>query len=223
MQNYEKSNVLIIEDKFLVREGILTVIRDNFHVGKIMEANNVKEAVHKVKHSKVDLVIFDLNLKNRGKIEFLRLLKRLKPELKIIMILNSFNNMLFVECLIKSGVDGVIVADDAKEEFISSLSVVLSGGSYICKRISLLIAKVSLGLVDNKETLYCKLNILSKRELEILKFISHGYSTKEISKKLFLGVTTISTYKLRIKDKLELDSSSDLNKIAIKWKENLEF
>ena len=130
-----------------------------------------------------------------------------------VLVLSMHDEALYAERVLKAGARGYITKNEASKEVMTAIHAVLRGEIYLPARIaSRILESVSVGRKNNGG-----ISQLTDRELEVFELIGHGRSTREISNCLHLGMSTVDTYRARIKTKLHLENSSQLHHEAIRW------
>ena len=207
-------NILIADDHDIIREGIKSVLAARPEYKVCAEAANGEEALELVEQFKPDVLLLDVSMPKLSGLDVLARIKKLSPETKIIMI--TVHKMgAYVLKAIRSGVAGYINKENVAEELITALTRVLRGATYLGASISDYIAEVVGN--SSKEELSHK-NILTDRELDILRLVGEGKSAKEIAAVLCLSRRTVENYKNNILKKLNLHRSADLVKYALEQK-----
>lgn len=204
--------ILIADDHKLFREGTITLLSENQDIEIIGQAEDGKEAIKKAKETQPDILIIDIGMPMINGIEATRILKSEAPDIKIIA-LTMHSEKHFIKGMLEAGAYGYLFKNCDYDELIQAIKTVYSGKKYLSDEITEVIIHDYVGkqndIPDNDP-------ILSEREMEILKLFAEGKSSREISETLFISVKTVGTHKQNILAKLELNSTADLVKYAIK-------
>lgn len=207
--------IALVDDHKMFRDGIKSVLSDEKCIKIEAEAGNAGEIIEVLKHKAIDIVITDIGLPGMSGIELCRHITDNYPGVKVL-ILSMHNNEEFVMNSIKSGACGYLPKETGHEELIYALRKISEGDIYFNHNISQTIIKGyqrgENAVGENPS------EVLSQRELEVLKLYAEGYTNSEIAEKLFISVRTVESHKTHILQKLELKSQVDLVKIAIKHK-----
>ena len=207
-------NILIADDHDIIREGIKSVLAARPEYKVCAEAANGEEALELVEQFKPDVLLLDVSMPKLSGLDVLARIKKLSPETKIIMI--TVHKMgAYVLKAIRSGVAGYINKENVAEELITALARVLRGQTYLGASISDYIAEV-VGSSSKEELSYK--NILTDRELDILRLVGESKSAKEIAAVLCLSRRTVENYKNNMLKKLNLHKTSDLIRYALENK-----
>lgn len=201
--------ILLIDDHAVVRIGLMQIIKDEFINAEIIEADSAEEALKIIRHGEFDLIISDISMSGRSGIDLVKQLHDEYPTLPVLILSMHQENQYAVRAL-KAGASGYLSKDSVSYELIKAMKQVLSGRRYISDVVGELLA----GNFLNKNTEF-QHQLLSNREFEVLKLIGSGKSISEISNELSLSVNTISTYRLRIMEKMKLQTNADIIRYVI--------
>jgi len=201
--------IFITDDHSLIREGLKKIINDEKDISIIGEAGNAKDTMSFVLSKNIDMLILDLNLPDKNGLDLLKELKSLKPELKIL-ILSMHPEDRFAMRVLRAGASGYITKESVGEELVRAIRKVYNGGKYVSESLAEMLAIEIQGGGDKPIH-----EVLSDREFQVLQMIASGKTLAEISEALSLAVTTISTYRARVLEKLNLHSNAELIHYAI--------
>jgi DNA-binding NarL/FixJ family response regulator len=201
--------IFITDDHSLIREGLKKIINDEKDISIIGEAGNAKDTMSFVLSKNIDILILDLNLPDKSGLDLLKELKSLKPELKIL-ILSMHPEDRFAMRVLRAGASGYITKESVGEELVRAIRKVYNGGKYVSESLAEMLAFEIQGGGDKPIH-----EVLSDREFQVLQMIASGKTLAEISETLSLAVTTISTYRARVLEKLNLHSNAELIHYAI--------
>ena len=202
--------VLIADDHDIVRQGINTIISDTSDISVVGEAENGDEVLKKIRELDVDVVIMDYDMPNRNGLDTLIELKAMNPKLPVI-ILSMFSEDHYGVRFLKAGASGYLGKSNVTQQLVEAIRRVVSGHKYISPNLA---DKLVLELNKDPEgPLHEK---LTDREFQVFHCIASGKRLKAIAEELHLSINTISTYRSRILEKMEMNSNSDLIHYAIK-------
>ncbi len=204
--------VLIADDHEIVRRGIKQILQEEFSFAQIDEAGDTDSLIKKALAQDWDIIISDMNMPGGGGLEALHHIRQQKPEVPVL-ILSIYPEEQYALRVIKAGASGYLNKDAAPEELIIALRNILSGKKYITPQVA---EQLSSSLNQHPEKLLHEM--LSKRELIVLRLLAAGKSIGEIAEKLSLGATTISTYRSRILAKMNKKNNAELIQYAIENK-----
>ena len=201
--------VLLTDDHALVRTGIRRLLEDSEQVTIVGEADCGEDSLKMAQSLKPDVILMDVNMPGIGGVEACRRILQRNPKQKII-VLTIHNEQTYPKRLLEIGAKGYLTKDCGVDEMIMAIKQVAKGGAYIAPNIA---QRLALSLLPGNEG--NPIDKLSRREFQVMLMISHGLSNIEISEKLCLSPKTISTYRLRLLEKLGAQNEVDLIKIAV--------
>ena len=211
-EGQRKFSVMLVEDHPMFRDQLAQLINKEPGMNVCGETDNIRDAFNLIETHQPDVVIVDLTLKGPSGIELIKNLKA--NEINVpVLVLSMHDEALYAERVLKAGARGYITKNEASKEVMTALCAVLRGEIYLPARIaSRILESVAIGRKGENG-----IGQLTDRELEVFELIGHGRTTREISNCLHLGVSTVDTYRARIKTKLNLENSSQLYHEAIRW------
>jgi DNA-binding NarL/FixJ family response regulator len=213
MEIPQKFRVVLVEDHPMFREQLSQLINKERAMIVCAEADNIHTAFQLIETEKPDIAIVDLTLKGPSGIELIKNLKAREIDIPVL-VLSMHDEALYAERVLKAGARGYITKNEASKEVLTAIYAVLRGEIYLPAKITArMLESVATGRKDGDNGLVQ----LTDRELEVFELIGHGRSTREISNSLHLGVSTVDTYRARIKTKLHLENGSQLCHEAIRW------
>ena len=202
-------NVLLTDDHALVRSGIRRLLEDTQLVKIVGEAECGEDSLRMVQELKPDVILMDVNMPGIGGVETCRRILQRDPKQKII-VLTVHSEQTFPKRMLEIGAKGYLTKECGIDEMMEAIKQVNNGNSYIATSIA---QQLALSLLPGNES--NPIDRLSRREFQVMLMISNGLSNIQISEKLCLSPKTISTYRLRLLEKLGAKSEVDLIKIAV--------
>jgi len=196
--------ILIADDHAIVRNGIKQFILREIPDAKISEVDNGNELVLQARKGEYDIVISDVSMPGRSGLEALKQLKEEFPKLPVL-ILSMHSEEQYALRVLKAGASGYISKDCSPDEMVKAIRQILSGRKYITPGMAEMLAQ-NIGM-DSSGALHEK---LSDREFDVLKKIGAGKTVSEIAQILSLSVNTVSTYRVRILEKMNLHTNAEL-------------
>ena len=201
-----------MEDHPLFRAQLAHLINKEPDMAVSGEADNIGDALQLLESHPADIAIVDLTLKGPNGLELIKDLKARKIDLPVL-VLSMHDELLYAERVLRAGARGYITKNQASLEVMSAIRKVLGGEVYLTPRMSSRILEI-FSVRPDKES---GVSLLTDRELEIFELLGRGQTTREISRVLHIGVSTVDTYRSRIKSKLHLENASQLSHEAIRW------
>jgi two-component system invasion response regulator UvrY len=202
--------ILVVDDHAVVRAGVHYFIADipNMEIGG--EAATAEEAIRLIRSQHWDIVLLDIAMPDKSGVEVLKQIKREKPELPVLILSMHPENRYAVQML-RSGAGGYVQKEALATELVTAINTILRGHKYISPEVAeLLTADLN---ADGKKPLH---ETLSAREYEIFYKLSQGEGVTKIAESLCLSVKTVSTYRTRILQKMNMTNNADLIYYAIK-------
>ena len=213
------ARVVLVDDHPIVREGLAQVINQKPDLAVCGEADNAADALAVIEAARPDVAIVDLALKDSSGLDLIKDIAIRFPKLSVL-VLSMRSESVYAERALRAGAHGYVTKDEGTTKVIEGIRKVLDGEIYLSEEMSAKVLKAMLP--GRRGSPGSKMDRLSDRELEVLDMIGIGLATSEIAEKLHLSVKTIETYRERIKEKLDLDTASELLKYAIRWARSRE-
>lgn len=208
----KKIKILIADDHLLVIEGLKRIIDECEDMEVIGHALDGKEAVDLALKLHPDILILDITMPGYDGLEVINILKQTAPQI-YVLVLTMHEEEQYIFRTIEAGAMGYLTKKSVADELVSAIRRIYSGKRYLPEDVAEIIAlKISRGEGSSP------LDILSTRELQVLKRIAQGQTNKEIAKAYNLSVKTIDTYRQRILKKLHLRNNADISRFAIQHK-----
>ena len=211
-----KIRLMIADDHQLFREGLVNLLSDTNDIEIVGQACDGKEAIEMAEKLTPEIVIMDIGMPIYNGIEAASILKKKFPEMKIIA-LSMHSEKHYVKEMLEAGASGYLFKNCTYQQLIEGIHTVFAGKKYLSDTITEVLIHDYLNNTEDTKPSLPNLP-LSPRETEILKLFASGKSTKEIANQLFVSIKTVGTHKQHILEKLELKSTTDLVKYAIKYK-----
>jgi DNA-binding NarL/FixJ family response regulator len=210
-----KRKVFIVDDHPIVREGLAQMIRREPDLAVCGEAEDAQTAQQMIWASKPDILILDISLHGPDGLDLLKTVRAQDPTLPVL-ILSMHDETIYAERSLRAGANGYIMKQEATENVLVALRRILNREVYVSPRIAnkMLQRFVSAGAAHAKHSF---VDELSDRELEVLRLMGEGHSTREIADALHLSVKTVETYQAHLKEKLALKNSRELVQYAVQW------
>lgn len=204
--------ILIADDHVLFREGLKQILGKHRDLRVIDEAGSGNEAMQKILHSSCDVVILDISMPGRSGLDILAEIRKVKPDLPVLIVSMHPEDQYAVRVL-RAGASGYLTKESAASELISAIHKVSSGGRYISPSVAERLADAIEN--DRAEAPH---HALSNREFQVMRMLATGKTLREIAEDLILSEKTITTYRARILEKMDLRNNVELSHYAIKHK-----
>src|SRR5579871_1804346 len=207
-------DVLLVDDHKIMRDGIKAILNrgDEFRV--VGEAENGPDAVQFVKKSRPDLVLMDIGLPGLNGVETTAEILRHHPDCKIV-ILSMYDDENSVVSAIRSGARAFILKKASDNDLLEALRVVARGGAYLSPQVSdRLLTRIQKGDLESKAS-PSALESLSPREVQVLRMVAEGRTSKEIAVLLDLREQTVRSYRKTMMKKLGVNNVAGLTQLAL--------
>jgi DNA-binding NarL/FixJ family response regulator len=198
------STFLIADDHSIVRQGIALLLKELFFNAKIHHAGTFKETLKVVREVKIDLLILDINFPEGNSLNILSEIKAIQNDVKIL-IFTAYDEDIYALRYLNAGASGYLNKGSSEEEMKNALKSMMVNGKYITQNIKdrILDSYISKKPINPLEQ-------LSNREVEVAQLLIKGYGNMEIAEMLNVKKTTVSTFKNRIFEKLDINNLADL-------------
>ncbi len=203
-------NILIVDDHAVVRAGLRQIISGVSDMTVADEADSAIEALAKIRKKGYSMVILDISMPGKSGLDVLKEIRNEHTKLPVLMLSMYPEDQYAVRAL-RSGASGYMTKDSAPEELVTAIRTVAAGRKYISSDLA---ERFAFNLdSDMKKEPH---EILSDREYQVLCTIASGKTISEIADQLSLSVKTISTYRSRILEKMQLKNNAELTNYAIR-------
>lgn len=201
--------ILLTDDHAVVRQGLKLILADHFPRAVFGEARNAQEALDRVLKEKWDVAVLDVTMPGRSGLEVLKEMKHLRPKMPVL-ILSMHPEDQFAVRMLKAGAAGYLTKESAGNELVGAIEKVVAGGRYISPSLAERMA--SYLDMDMHKAPHER---LSDREFLILRMIASGKTVSQIARELSLSVKTISTYRARVLEKMDMRNNAELTHYAV--------
>lgn len=200
--------ILIADDHSIVRKGLIGILLAEFPSAEIIEVCDGADAVTEAKKNLWDIILLDITMPVKNGLEALKQIRIDGIKTPVLMISMQPEDQYAVRS-IKVGASGFMNKDCATDELIKAVHKVISGRKYISVAVAEKLA------TSNNPNGKIGHELLSNREMQILEFIASGKTISDIASKISLSINTISTYRARILEKLELNNNAEIIRYAL--------
>ena len=215
MHKEVKTRILMVDDHPIVREGMAFFLNAQPDLNLCCLAGTAEEATASFATCDPDLAIVDISLGKDSGLDVIKALRCRAPGLAILAM-SLHDESIFAERALRAGANGYLMKQEATANILQAVRKVLSGDIYLSDAMH---GRLAQRLAAPRGSNASPIAGLSEREFEILHLIGLGFGTRQISEKLNRSIKTIETHRASLKEKLQLQSSSDLIRFAGQWLE----
>ena len=209
-----RARILLVDDHPLVRERMAEIINQEPDLMVCGEAQDRAGALAAMAAHRPELAIIDLALKDSDGLELIKDIRLQWPNV-LMLVVSMYEESLYAERVIRAGARGYVTKQEATRDILSAIRRVLSGRVYLNENVS---ARIIDRLADRSVPgAATPAEMLADRELQVFELLGRGLAVKEIARRLRIATKTVDTYRRRIREKLNLQTSSQLLQHAISW------
>ncbi len=202
----EKISILLVDDHRLIRDSWSFILNSDPRFEVVAETSNGEEAIEMAISIKPDIILMDVNMTPVNGFDATRQIRKILPEAKIIGV--SMHTMpAYAKRMLQLGALGYVTKNSSKEEMLTAILEVNEGRKYICEEVKNILAQQEL---DETVVSATDMNMLSRRELDIINLIKEGQSSKEIARQLDISLKTVEVHRYNILKKLNLKNTAAL-------------
>ena len=209
-----KRKVFVVDDHPIVREGLTLLINREVDLTVCGVAEEMHSALRTIEALKPDILIVDISLNGPDGLDLLKSIRTRDPGLPVL-ILSMHDEAIYAERALRAGANGYIMKQEATERVLVALRRILNREIYVSDRVANKMLRQYVGA--SSPTQRSPVDELSDRELEVLRLIGEGQSTRQIAESLHISVKTVESYQGHLKEKLGLKNSRELLQYAIQF------
>lgn len=196
-------NVFIVDDHYMVVEGIHSLLSSEPGINWMGHAMNAESCLSFLKNQQPDVLFMDISLPDISGIDLCRRVKDLWPSVFIIG-LSTFNQQSFIQKMMDNGASGYVLKNATREELLNAIATVSRGRTFLSHEAALTLIRKEANDVP----------VLTRREKEVLELIAEGFTNNEIAAKLFISVSTVDTHRKNLLTKFEAKNVASMIKVA---------
>jgi len=210
----EKISIFIVDDHAILRTGLKLLLHAQDDMEVIGETGSGREALQLVPELHPRVVLLDLSLEDMNGLEILEELKRITPEVKVL-VLTMHDNESYLHRVLENGGDGYILKKAADIELLTAIRAVHRNEIFLDSSLTKTVLKSLYNGYRKEQAESDSKELLSVREKEVLKLVALGHTNKQIAEKLLVSIKTVESHKARLREKLNMHYRSDLVKYAM--------
>lgn len=212
MVKSSKIRVLIADDHAIVRAGLRMLIDAQADMMVIGEARDGNDAIQSTRTTSPDIVILDVTMPGRGGLHAIGDILKYKPDTRVLL-LTMHEEVAYLRTALAAGASGYVLKKSVDSDLLSAIRAVYKGRTYVDSELASELIQHALPQRGGSAGELSKL--LSERELQVLKLVAEGFSSREIAQQIFISVKTVETYRGRFAEKLGLTSRADIVRYAL--------
>ncbi|MBS1920399.1 MAG: response regulator transcription factor [Bacteroidetes bacterium] len=193
-----KASVFIVDDHYMVIEGIRSLLQYEKDIEWMGHATNASSCLAFLKQQQPDVILMDINLPDKSGIDLCKEVRAKYPSV-FVLGLSTFNQQAFIRNMLENGASGYLLKNASKEELLEAIAEVSSGKNYL-----------SMEAGNALKASADKIPPISRREKEVLLLIAEGLTNNEIAEKLFISIPTVNTHRKSLLEKLEAKNTAIL-------------
>lgn len=210
----EKSRVFIVDDHTMFREGLRQLIERESTMTVCGDAPDATEGLSGIRTSKPDVVIVDISLAGASGLDLIKDIKAEFDDLPVLVV-SMHDESLYAERALRAGAMGYVMKHEPAKTVKAAIQKVLGGDMYLSEKMSTnVINRLLRGQTDQPKS---PIEMLSDRELEVFRLLGRGKGVRQIGEELGVTIPTVNSFRNRIKEKLQLKSSTEVMLHAIQW------
>jgi DNA-binding NarL/FixJ family response regulator len=205
--------VVVVEDHLMFREQLVRLINKADDMRVCGEADNIRDGFALIRQARPSIAIVDITLNGSSGLELLKDLRAHRVAVPAL-VLSMHDESLYAERALRAGARGYVNKDETSAKVMTAIREVLKGEIYLNPRF---MSRMIHGMINGRDSGSRPIDRLADRELEVFDLVGRGLTTREIAAQLSLGITTVDTYRARIKEKLNLENVARLRVEASRW------
>jgi two-component system, NarL family, response regulator NreC len=209
-----KIRVMIVDDHAILRAGLKMLVNAQADMEVVSEAPDGEKAVQAARDTRPDVALLDLTMPRVGGMKALQEMARSCRETRVL-VLTMHDDPAYLRSALAAGASGYLLKRAVDAELLAAIRAVHRGGIFVDPRLANVLVQDVLAKRGTKAGSTRPVNILSDRELEVLRLVARGYTSAQIAKQILVGVKTVETYRSRLAEKLGLRTRSDVIRFAV--------
>lgn len=201
--------IIIADDHAIVRQGLKKMLAEESDMRVVAEAASADETVRLVRTHRCNVILLDVTMPGKSGLDIIKDLKQIAPSAHIL-VLSMHPEAQFALRVLRAGGAGYLTKESAPEELVRAIRKVAAGGKYVSSTLAELLATLTEAEVEKMPH-----ERLSEREFQIMRMIVQGKTVSEIAHELSLSIKTVSTYRGRVLDKMNVRSNAELARYAV--------
>ena len=202
--------VLVADDHPVVRVGLREILSQQRDIAVLGEAGTGADVLKLVAQKAWDVIVLDVTLPDRSGLDVLKEIKRERPKLPVLILTIASEDQYAVRAL-RSGASGYLTKESAPEELVQAVRKVVAGGRYVSPKLA-----ERLAVMIDRDAEQPPHDQLSEREFQVFRLLASGRAVSQVAEELHLSVKTVSTYRARVLEKMNLRTNAELTVYAVR-------
>jgi two-component system response regulator NreC len=209
-----KIRVVIADDHAILRSGLKLLVGSQEDMEVVGEAADGKQAIERVRETSPDVALLDLSMPRTGGLEALQKIVQQSAATRIV-VLTMYDDAAYLRSALAAGASGYVLKRSVDGDLLSAIRAVHRGGIYIDPSLAKVLVQDVLTTKETRTGQGKQPKLLSDREMQVLRLVARGFSSKQIAGQIFVSAKTVETYRARLVEKLGLRTRSDLVRYAM--------
>ncbi len=214
MPKTERIRVLIADDHAILRAGLRMLINAQPDMTVLAEAQDGREAIRKAQESSPDVVILDITMPNLGGLNAITEIVKISDTIRVLL-LSMHEEPAYLRTALTAGASGYVLKKSVDADLLSAIRAVHKGRTYVDSELANSLVRYAFPAHRLSTTGMDQSKTLSERELEVLKLVAEGFSSREIAERIYVSTKSVETYRGRFAEKLGLRSRADVVRYAL--------
>jgi two-component system, NarL family, response regulator NreC len=209
-----KIRVLIADDHAILRSGLKLLVDSQADMEVVAEAADGKQAIDKMRETQPEVALLDLSMPRSGGMEALQKIPECCAKTRVV-VLTMYDDPAYLRSALAAGASGYVLKRSVDGDLLSAIRAVHRGGIFIDPSLAKVLVQDVLVTKQARANQTKPTKLLSDREMQVLRLVARGYSSKQIAGQIFVSAKTVETYRARLVEKLGLRTRSDLVRYAV--------
>lgn len=205
---------MVADDHAILRSGLRLLVNAQADMEVVSEAADGQDAVQAARETRPDVALMDLSMPRTGGMRALQEIVRKCPETRVL-VLTMHDDPAYLRAVLAAGASGYVLKRSVDADLLAAIRAVNRGGTFVDPSLANVLVQDVLAKTRAKAPRRGPVNILSDRELQVLRLVVQGYSSQQIAKQILVGVKTVETYRSRLAEKLGLRTRSEVVRFAV--------
>jgi len=209
-----KIRIIIADDHAILRAGLRMLINAQPDMAVVAEAQDGAEAAHAIQNTKPDVAILDVTMPKSGGLDAIHAITKGSPSTRILL-LTMHEEPAYLRTALAAGASGYVLKKSVDADLLSAIRAVHKGRTFVDSELAEVLVRDAFSPAGSERTGLAARSLLSDRELQVLKLVAEGFSSREIAEQIYVSTKTVETYRSRFVEKLGLKSRAQIVRYAL--------